>query len=539
MAEDAKDVALRTLLGEVARLRAVEERLRTENEHLLDTQRALEENRDRYSALFDSAPAPWLTLDRLGTIQDLNLMALTLMGADRPRLVGTPLTALVFPADRRRLLDHLLSSQTASLPLDCELRLATGDASLVPVRLSTRGAAPGGENLMVVLTDLREREAEAAERERLTEAEREARAANEAKDQFIAMLSHELRTPLTPVLAAASALAEFPELPLEVRETLAIVQRNVVTEAQLIDDLLDLARIAHGKLRVERHPVDIHQVARAALETVTEEIAHKQLQVVTELTARRYWVSGDATRLQQVFWNLLRNAIKFNNEGGQIAIRTWNSAERLLIEISDTGRGIDAATLTRLFEPFEQAYDENAASAKGLGLGLPITRGLLDQHEATIVADSRGLGKGARFVIDIDTIAAPTARPPQRTTTPPPPGKTTRILLVEDHEDTADIFERLLRRGGYEVRVESSLKSALSVDRGAFDLLLSDVGLADGSGLDLMRAMRKKGKVKGIALSGYGTDEDVRASKDAGFAAHLTKPVNFGDLLAAIAALDR
>jgi PAS domain S-box-containing protein len=538
LTEDSKDAALRTLLREVERLRAVEERLRTENEHLLETQRALEENRDRYSDLFDSAPVPWLALDKAGTIRNLNLVAVTLMGAGRRHLVGAPLTTLVHPEDRKRLLDHLFASQTTSLPLSCELRLVAGEKSLLPVRLSTRRSERDGESLMVALTDLRERDAAAAERQRLAEAEREARAANEAKDQFIAMLSHELRTPLTPVLAAASALAEFPELPLEVRETLAIVQRNVTTEAQLIDDLLDLARIAHGKLRVEKHPVDIHRIVCTAIETVTQDTEHKQLQVVTDLTAARYWVSGDATRLQQVFWNLLRNAIKFSNPGGQIAIRTWNSGERLLIEISDIGRGIDAATLTRLFEPFEQAYDENAASAKGLGLGLPITRGILDQHEATIVADSQGLGKGARFVIEIDTIAPPTLRPTQRTTTPPPPGKTTRILLVEDHEDTADIFERLLRRGGYEVRVESSLKSALSVDREAFDLLLSDVGLADGSGLDLMRAMRKRGKVKGIALSGYGTDEDVRASKDAGFAAHLTKPVNFGELLAAIAALD-
>lgn len=539
MTDDPRDGALGALLNEVERLRVIEERLRAENEHLLETQRVLEENRDQYSELFDHAPLPWLTLDDAGTIQNLNLVAVTLLGAGRHQLIGAPLTTLVHPEDSRRLLDHLLSCQGTSQPMSCELRLAPRHAEPVPVRISTRRSGSGGETYSVALLDLREQKAASAERLRLAAAEREARAANEAKDQFIAMLSHELRTPLTPVLAAASALIDFPELPSEVRETLAIVQRNVTTEAQLIDDLLDLARISHGKLRVDRQPVDVHQVMRNALETVTEEVRQKALEVALDLSADRYWVSGDFTRLQQVFWNLLRNAIKFSLQGGQLAIRTWNSGDRLLVEVSDTGRGMEPATLARLFEPFEQAYDENAASAKGLGLGLPISRGILEQHQATIIANSQGLGRGARFVVEIETIEPPTLRPSAPPSSAPPPNQSLRILLVEDHEDTAEIFERLLRRRGYEVRVASSLQSALSVDREAFDLLLSDVGLSDGSGLDLMRALRQKGKVKGIALSGFGTEDDVRASKDAGFAAHLTKPVNFSDLLAAIAALHR
>jgi len=257
------------------------------------------------------------------------------------------------------------------------------------------------------------------------------------------------------------------------------------------------------------------------------------------LTAQQHWVDGDATRLQQVFWNLLRNAIKFSDEGGHIAVRSWNSGERLLLEVGDDGRGIEPHMLTRLFEPFEQAPDRgsSAAGVRGLGLGLPICRGILDQHDATIVASSQGPGTGARFVIEIGCVDRPTLLPAPAPTPPPPSQETVRILLVEDHEDTADVFERLLRRRGYEVQVANSVQSALAVDRAAFDVLLSDVGLADGSGLDLMRTLRKTGQVRGIALSGYGTEEDVRASKEAGFAAHMTKPVNFGDLLEAIASL--
>ncbi|HEX3855103.1 MAG TPA: ATP-binding protein [Polyangiaceae bacterium] len=536
--EDEKDAALRALALEVEHLRAREERLRAENEHLLETQRMLEDNRDQYSDLFDYAPVAWLTIDDDGTIQNLNLVAVTLLGFGRSYLIGSPLSSLVHGEDRRRLMDHLFACQPGGEPISCEVRFTTRDGRHVPVRLSTRIARGRPEGYTIALLDLREREAAVAEHERLTASEREARVASEAKDTFMAMLSHELRTPLTPVLAAASALVEVDGLPSDVRSALAIVQRNVVTEAQLIDDLLDLARISHGKLRVEKRPVDAHETVLEALETLTPELQAKNLQVARDLSAPQHWVNGDATRLKQVFWNLFRNALKFTEEGGQLGIRSWNHEGNLLLEVSDNGRGIDADTLPRLFKPFEQGRDDSSTGVKGLGLGLPICRGILEQHGATIVASSQGPGKGARFVIEIEAIEPPTLAP--RSTppsTPAPPSRAVRVLLVEDHEDTAEIFELLLRRGGYEVRVANSLQSALAVDREEFDVLLSDVGLTDGSGLDLMRTLRKTGKVKGIALSGYGTEEDVRASREAGFAAHITKPVNFGALLEAIASL--
>ncbi len=523
------------LIKEVERLKQVEEQLRVENDHLLDAQRLLEENREQHSHLFDLAPIPWLTLDEQGMIQNVNLAGMTLLGFGRGYLIGTPLIALLRSDDRRLLNEHLLSSQGGEL-LSSEVRFVPRDGPPIPVRLSARHTKTGGGHAITLL-DLREREAAAAERQRLTTAEQEARAANEAKDEFIAMLSHELRTPLTPALAAASALVEQTDLPLDVRETLAIVQRNITTEAQLIDDLLDVTRIAHGKLRVDEVPVDVHRAVGEALETLSSELEARHFEPIVDLTAEHHWALGDATRLQQVFWNLLRNSIKFTPPGGQIAVRTWNSGERLMAEVSDNGRGIDSETLTRLFQPFEQAFDDAPSAVRGLGLGLPICRGILNEHHATIVASSQGRGKGSRFVIEIGTIDRPTLVPPAPPSSPPALGRTTRILLVEDHEDTADIFERLLRRSGYEVHVASSVQSALAVGHEAFDVLLSDVGLADGSGHDLMRALRKTRPVRGIALSGYGTKEDIRASKEAGFAAHITKPVNFDTLLAAIASL--
>jgi PAS domain S-box-containing protein len=536
--EDEKDAALRTLLAEVERLRAREERLRAENEHLIEAQRALEENRDQYSDLFDYAPVAWLTVDDDGTVQNLNLVAVTLLGFGRRYLIGSPLMSLVHGDDRRRLMDQLFACQPGGEPTICELRLVARDGRELPVRLSIRVTRGRSEGYTVALLDLREREAAAAEHLRLTVAERDARVASEAKDQFMAILSHELRTPLTPVLAAASALVDASDLPRELRRALAVVQRNVVTEARLIDDLLDLARISHGKLRVDKRPLDTHQTVTEALETLTGEIQEAGIALINELKAADYWVNGDATRLKQVFWNLLRNALKFTPRDGQITVRSWNRGDKLLIEVSDSGQGIDAETLARLFQPFEQARDDSGSSSKGLGLGLAISQGILEQHDGGIVASSPGRGKGARFVVELTTTTARAtapAAPPRAVTVP---NKALRVLLVEDHEDTAEIFEMLLRRGGYEVRVANSLQAALAIERDAFDVLLSDVGLTDGSGLDLMRTLRKAGQVKGIALSGFGTEDDVRASKEAGFAQHITKPVNFGALMDAIAALD-
>jgi PAS domain S-box-containing protein len=528
---DDIDAALRALQDE-------NDRLEAENDDLLETQRQLESTQQHYSELFEHAPMAWLTVDKVGTVRNLNQVAVALVGGDRRSPIGSSLFSSVDPDDRQRLREHLRAARAGGATEQCELRLAWRGAPPIPVKIYTRCPDAEGGTFVVALVDLRERYAAEAERERLAQAEREARAANQAKDTFIAMLSHELRTPLTPVLAAASALSESEELPDELRKTLAIIRRNVATEVQLIDDLLDLTRITHGKMRVNKQAEDLHRVVRDAINAVQLEARHAELELTFDLQASNPWVTGDAARLQQVLNNLLRNSIKFTPPGGHIEVRSWNRDRRLLVEVSDDGRGMEISMLPRLFQPFEQALQESLGSAKGLGLGLPICRGILEQHQGTIAASSPGPGRGARFVIDIATIDPPTVHPKATSTPPPLPSRALRVLLVEDHEDTAEIFERLLRRDGYVVHVASSMQAALAVKLDSFDLLLSDVGLSDGNGLELMRTLRKAGDVKGIALSGYGTEEDIRASKAAGFAVHLTKPVDFKELLAAIARLE-
>ena len=253
-------------------------------------------------------------------------------------------------------------------------------------------------------------------------------------------------------------------------------------------------------------------------------------------------VDGDAGRLQQVFWNLLRNAIKFTPEGGRVGVRCRLDGERFVVaEVYDTGEGMDPQAMERIFEAFEQAERSITRQFGGLGLGLTISKSLVEMHGGTIEARSEGKGKGATFTVRLPLLAAGTcveapASPPEvvvAKTTPRP----LRIVLVEDHVDTARSMRRLLMAQGHEVQIAVDVATAMKLTgEESFDLMLSDLGLPDGSGLDLMRALRARGNtMPGIALSGYGQESDLQASSDAGFVAHLIKPVSVARVAEAIA----
>jgi two-component system CheB/CheR fusion protein len=225
-----------------------------------------------------------------------------------------------------------------------------------------------------------------------------AEAANAAKDRFLAMLSHELRTPLTPVLVWAGGMADEPELSDEIQQGLRMICRNIELEARLIDDLLDLTRITRGKLKLQRAPADVHELLQHALEIVRSEMQDRHLRFVLSLDASRHDLLLDAPRLQQVFWNLFRNAYKYTPEEGTISVRTFNpDANRISIEISDNGAGIQPQFLEKIFDAFEQVD----AAREGLGLGLAISKAIVEMHGGSIRAQSDGLGAGATFVIEL------------------------------------------------------------------------------------------------------------------------------------------
>jgi HAMP domain-containing protein/signal transduction histidine kinase/CheY-like chemotaxis protein len=355
---------------------------------------------------------------------------------------------------------------------------------------------------------------------------------NLAKDQFLAMLSHELRTPLTPVLAAALELENEPDVRQDVRESLQMIRRNVELEARLIDDLLDLTRIDRGKVQLNFEIVDAHTLLQNALEICQPEIDRKHLRPSLNHSAKRVHMRADPARLQQIFWNLINNAVKFTPSNGRITITTTNdSAGQLRVEIADTGMGIEPDALPKIFDAFEQG---GRTQLGGLGLGLAISKTLVEAHKGTITAQSAGRNKGSMFALvfptceKVEAQIAPALSPRFAERQP------MRILLVEDHEDTNRSLTSLLRRRGYQVQSALTFQSALELSaKGEFDVLISDLGLPDGSGIDLIQKLASKPPL-GIALTGFGMEADIRKSREVGFQHHLVKPIDLNKLDALI-----
>ena len=372
----------------------------------------------------------------------------------------------------------------------------------------------------------------------LEQAKVEAEKANHAKDQFLAMLSHELRTPLTPVLMAATSLESDSRIDPEVREELAVMRRNIELEARLIDDLLDLTRIEHGKFDLRAEPVDIHAAIEHALGISASDLNAKSLKVTKRFEAAEHFCRGDAARLHEVFWNILRNAVKFTPSHGHIDILTRNTeGRRLIVEFHDTGIGIEPEMQSRIFGVFEQGAPEVRSRFGGLGLGLAISKRIIDLHDGSIEVHSPGRNQGSTFTVSLTALDRSAVELPGR----PPVRKLSRharILVVEDHRDTAKVMRRILEADGCAVDDCSTIAEAQRLASSKeLDLVICDIGLPDGSGLELMRYLRDHYQLKGIALSGFGTQQDVAASKAAGFSMHLVKPVDLMELRTGIAEL--
>jgi hypothetical protein len=346
------------------------------------------------------------------------------------------------------------------------------------------------------------------------------------------MLSHELRTPLTPVISFLDLLEAEPDKSERLQTGLATIRRNINIERRLIDDLLDLTRISRGKLMLELKPIDAHEAIAQVVEMCEPDAAEKKLRVELELRATSAWVAADSAKFQQIIWNLLKNAIKFTPAGGRIVIASENEAPAgLTIEVRDNGIGITPEALGRVFNAFEQGDQSFKHRHGGLGLGLAISKAIADGHGGTLVAASEGHGLGTTMRLTMETTEPAAVHGSRAANGTKASGRQLRILLVDDHADTCAALEKLLARRGHRVVARQDVGSALeAVSRNEFDLLISDVGLPDGSGMDLMTCLKTRGMLRGIAISGFGTNGDRERSLKAGFAAHLTKPVNFEQL---------
>ena len=429
-----------------------------------------------------------------------------------------------------------LADTNASLELEVSQR-QKAEAALLQANnaLETR-VQERTTDLSRVNEELRQRETA------LRESEAQAMAASRAKDDFLAALSHELRTPLNPVLLLATEAANNPKLSPEVRADFETIAMNVTLEARLIDDMLDLTRIARGKVALEMKALNVHALLKDALGMAREEIDLKQITLTLRLDANRQLVHGDDVRLKQIFWNVIKNAGKFTPDKGRILIETDAPAkgEELIVRITDSGIGMTTSELGRIFEAFSQG--DHAAQGGphrfgGMGLGLAISRMMAKLHSGSITATSAGRDQGTTVLIklpllsDLSPSAAHHVISPPAPPMPCPPSfnrlQLSRILLVEDHLPTALALKHLLVRRNYRVVAASCVKDALALaDQEKFDLLISDIGLPDGTGYELMQKLRSNQNLTGIALTGYGMEEDVNRSHAAGFVAHLTKPVS-------------
>ncbi|WP_435017218.1 PAS domain S-box protein [Tundrisphaera sp. TA3] len=383
--------------------------------------------------------------------------------------------------------------------------------------------------------------------ESLRAAKEEAEQANHAKTQFLAVLSHELRTPLNPILLAATSMIDGSALADDLRPTMEMIRHNVNLQARLIDDLLDVMRIVQGKMPLHWGVADCHEIIRHAVQVCQSEIRGGRVRLEVDLQAQFRHVNADSARLQQVFWNLIKNAVKFSPEGGLLTIRSRDAGDeserRLIVEVIDTGIGIDPQVLPMIFDPFQQGETSITRRFGGMGLGLAISRGVIDAHGGTIVAESAGPGFGTTFRVTLNALPGqpdvadgaspkPVERPASSLALP----ARLSILVVEDEDSTRRLMARLLRGHGHTITMAGTIEEAASeAERGRFDLIISDIGLPDGSGLELMRRIvAMKGAVPAIALTGYGMEEDIVRSREAGFTAHMTKPIDFTKLEAMI-----
>jgi PAS domain S-box-containing protein len=501
------------------------EELQQAYERLQKSEARLRESSERFRFLAESMPQKIFTARANGEVDYFNRQWMEFTGLPFEQIRDWGWIPFMHPDDVTEYLQRWKHSVEMGEPFEFEHRLRRADGEWrwhISRAKAMRDAT--GRVLMWIGSN--------TEIDEVKRAQAEAEQANRAKDKFLAALSHELRTPLTPVLMCAAALEREMALQPEYREQLGMMRRNVELEARLIDDLLDVTRISRGTLQLQLEPTNIHSLLVHSEQIVRNEARAKQIKLHFELNAAAFYVLADPGRLHQVFWNILTNAIKFTSPGGEVTVRTTNPAiGEICLQFTDTGIGIEPQFLDRVFDAFEQGDGLPCSASNGLGLGMSISKTIVEQHGGTITVASAGAGRGATFTVELSTMVAGLAGKVCRPVTQSGSRHIYRLLLVEDHQATLESLGRLLRKEGHDVVTASTVEAARNFAANqAFDLVISDIGLPDGNGVDLMSELTRDYGLRGIALSGYGTDEDLARTKNAGFIAHLVKPIDLDRL---------
>lgn len=439
-------------------------------------------------------------------------------------LQGRPIPTDAFPSTLA------LRGQTVS-EMDFLLRTPAGErrrirASAHPLR------DPDGKifGAMVTWRDVTE---EVRAREELVKAREGAEDANRLKDQFIAALSHELRTPLQPILGWTEVLRRHGRLDDVTTRAVEAIHRNIRQQVRLVDDLLDLSRILHGKFALRFEAFDLRDQVRTAVEAFEEPATLKRIRLTASLPDQPLPMWGDGARLQQVTSNLIANALKFTPPGGRVGVRLTAAGDRAVLDIEDTGEGIPAADLPVIFEAFRQGSQSRRRG--GLGIGLDLVRRLTELHGGSVRVASEGPGRGASFSIELPLSLSRHARAGGDAD---PHGRLGRraVLIIEDNDDTRDVLRFMLEIEGARVETAAGGEDGVrAADAFRPEVILCDIGLPDIDGMEVARRIRAHhalARVRLIALTGYGQTEDVRQAAAAGFDAHLTKPINLDQLLA-------
>jgi signal transduction histidine kinase/CheY-like chemotaxis protein len=407
---------------------------------------------------------------------------------------------------------------------------------------------------VTTLEDISDRLASEAELRKQIEVQKMARITAEkalrSRDEFLSMVSHEIRNPLNAVLGWTRILIDRKDVDAAMlARALRVIDRNATVQARMIDDLLDVARIASGKLRLEMQPVDLLAVTLAAVDVIGPSAKAKQIDIRTRLDSRTQRVLGDQQRLQQIIWNLLSNAVKFTETGGVVEIRVSPVGKLTRLVVSDNGPGISPDFLPFVFERFRQSDASSSRRHGGLGLGLALVRDLVELHGGTVRAESAGEHHGALFTMDLPTAMSPEANDDvERRSLAPgqaPSLAGLRVLVVEDEADSRELFAKVLTTCGADVTTAASCEEALAFIRESAvqnrpDVILSDLGMPRDDGFDLIRKVRalapeEGGRIPAIAVTGYANPEDRQRALAAGFQTHLAKPIDPVSVAVAIA----
>jgi PAS domain S-box-containing protein len=515
----------------------------------------LKRSEAKFRAIFDHALTGICLISNDMIFLDVNPAFCRIMGRSREEIIERHASAFVHSSDEGKVLEisqHLERelSWSGSLPL---LR---GDGKIAELEWNISIHSAPSVRLAIV-TDVTEKRLIEAEREQLLESERAARTASERanrlKDEFLATLSHELRSPLNAIIGWSQVLRFAPPTEKDLAEGLETIERNAKVQAELINDLLDVSRIISGKLRLNVQKLDVASLVRDSIATVMPAARAKGVQIEQRLHAFSRPVYGDASRLQQVIWNLINNAVKFTPKNGMVRADIRQAGDLLEIVISDTGQGINPEFLPHLFERFRQEDATTTRSHGGLGLGLAIVKHLVELHGGTVTAHSVGEGQGSQFVVRLPMDVARQEEPVNRAqvvasvTSPPAEPepvnlKQVRVLIVDDDQDSRMVSVRVLKEFHADVADADSAEHALrTIESFQPHVLVSDIGMPVMDGYDLIREVRRRGysaeKLPAIAVTAFVRSEDRTRVLSDGYQIHLGKPIAPTALVTAIASL--